>query len=279
MVDGFRVKYALTHPNPFVGHPAALKPLGCTSGRFSYHNCKSQRIPAVWAEARQSNLQNKGGSVVRQIAFAKLLGLLIRNTLRFTLIAALLATNAGLAWSDDDAGAAAATAGEVAHKKEMRSVFPDPIMSGQPTPNVISQHEMDRDPGGMIATYQPSGSTQTAKNAFFQDFGRNGRTCFTCHQPQDGWTISAQHAQARFEADPNDPLFRLVDGATCPSADVSTLDAKRAAYTLLTTRGLIRIGLPIQATMEFQILGVSDPYGCSTNAITGLTDPKSGIVS
>jgi hypothetical protein len=138
---------------------------------------------------------------------------------------------------------------------------------------------MDRDPGGMIATYQPSGSTQTGKKAFFQDLGSNGRTCFTCHQPQDGWTISAQHAQARFDADPNDPLFRLVDGATCPSADVSTLDAKRAAYSLLTTKGLIRIGLPMPAGMEFQILAVDDPYGCSTNPVTGLTGLKSGIVS
>jgi len=43
---------------------------------------------------------------VCQSALAKQLGLLIRNTLRFTVIAALLATNAGLAWSDDDAGAA-----------------------------------------------------------------------------------------------------------------------------------------------------------------------------
>jgi hypothetical protein len=195
------------------------------------------------------------------------------------LIVALLAANDGLAWADDDAGAAAATAGEVAHKKKMRSLFPDGVVSGQPTPNVISQQEMDRDPGGIIGTYQPNGSTQTGKNAFFQDLGSNGRTCFTCHQPQDGWTISAQHAQARFDADPNDPLFRLVDGATCPSADVSTLDAKRAAYSLLTTKGLIRIGLPMPAGMEFQILDVSDPYGCSTNRITGLTDPRSGIVS
>jgi len=44
-------------------------------------------------------------------------------------------------------------------------------------------------------------------------------------------------------------------------------------------RGLIRIGLPMQATMEFQILDVNDPYRCSTNPITGLTDSKSGIVS
>ncbi len=60
---------------------------------------------------------------------------------------------------------------------------------------------------------------------------------------------------------------------------MSTLDAKRAAYGLLRTKGLIRIGLPMQATMEFQIEEVSDPYGCNTNPTTGLTGHKSGMVS
>jgi hypothetical protein len=158
-------------------------------------------------------------------------------------------------------------------------LFPDPTASTQATPAVIPQLEIDGDPSGMIATFQPNGSTQTARNAFFQNFGSNGRTCFTCHQPQDGWALSAQHAQARFDADPSDPLFRRIDGATCPSADVSTLAAQRAAYSLLRNKGLIRIGLPMLSTMEFQILNVSDPYGCNTNATTGLTGSKSGILS
>jgi cytochrome c peroxidase len=161
----------------------------------------------------------------------------------------------------------------------MHRLFPDPTANTQQTPSVIPQMQIDDDPRGKIATFQPSGATQTATNAFFQNLGSNGRSCFTCHQPEDGWSLSAEHAQARFAADPNDPLFRLVDGATCPSDDVSTLDAKRAAYSLLTKRGLIRIGLPMQATMEFQILQVDDPYGCNTSAVTGLTGSKSGIVS
>jgi hypothetical protein len=183
-------------------------------------------------------------------------------------------------WADnEDALAAAAVAGEVAHKLQMHRLFADPTVSSQPTPAVMPQMQIDKDANGMIATFQPSGATQTASNAFFQNLGSNGRTCFTCHQPQDGWSLSAQHAQARFAADLNDPLFRRVDGATCPSDDVSTLDAKRAAYSLLTNKGLVRIGLPMQSTMEFQILNVDDPYGCNTNAVTGLTGSKSGIVS
>jgi cytochrome c peroxidase len=209
--------------------------------------------------------------------------LTLSSPIRFSSIAlaALLVAPLGTVWADDNkaASAAAAVAGEVAAKQKLRGLFPDPTASAQPTPPVIPQLQMDADASGMIATFQPSGPTQTAKNAFFQNLGSNGRTCFTCHQPQDGWSLSAQDAQTRFAANSNDPLFRRVDGATCPSADVSTLAAQRAAYSLLTTKGLIRIGLPMQSTMEFQILAVSDPYGCNTNPITGLTGSKSGILS
>jgi hypothetical protein len=191
-----------------------------------------------------------------------------------------LAAPLGPSWADDEvASAAAAVASEVAQKQRLSALFPDRTVSVQATPPVIPQLEIDGDSSGTIATFQPNGSTPTANNAFFQNLGSNGRTCFTCHQPQDGWSLSAQHAQARFNSDPNDPLFRRVDGATCPSADVSTLAAQRAAYSLLTHKGLIRIGLPMQSTMEFQIHDVSDPYGCDNNPVTGLTGSKSGILS
>jgi hypothetical protein len=191
-----------------------------------------------------------------------------------------LAAPLGPSWADEElASAAAAVASEVAQKQRLNALFPDRTVSVQATPAVIPQLEIDGDSSGTIATFQPNGSTPTASNAFFQNLGSNGRTCFTCHQPQDGWSLSVQHAQARFNSDPNDPLFRRVDGATCPSADVSTLAAQRAAYSLLIKKGLIRIGLPMQSTMEFQILDVSDPYGCDNNPITGLTGSKSGILS
>jgi cytochrome c peroxidase len=179
----------------------------------------------------------------------------------------------------EDAGAAAAVAGEVAHKQKMGLLFPDPAASSQVTPAAIPQLQIDADPSGKIATYQPNGSIVTANNPFFQNLGTNGRTCFTCHQPQDGWALSAAHAQDRFAENPNDPLFRLVDGATCPSDNVSTLVAKRATYTLLLNKGLIRVGLPMQSTMQFQILNVEDPYGCNTSPTTGLTGAQHGIAS
>jgi cytochrome c peroxidase len=177
-------------------------------------------------------------------------------------------------------GSAVARAGEIAHAQKMRRLFPEIGRDKQATPFFIPQLEIDGDPSGAIATFQPKGSTLTAKSAFFQDLGTNGRTCFTCHQPGDGWSLSAQHARDRFYANSNDPLFRLVDGATCPSDEVSTQRAKRKAYRLLLEKGLIRIGLPMpSAGLEFQITDVNDPYGCNTDPTTGLTGSTTGTVS
>jgi cytochrome c peroxidase len=175
---------------------------------------------------------------------------------------------------------AAARAGAIAHAEKMRRLFPDVGTDAQVTPPVIQQFEIDPDPGGAIATFQPNGPTVTANNAFFQNLGTNGRSCVTCHQLQDGLSISAQHVQDRFDVNADEPLFRLIDGATCPSDDVSSLSAKRKAYALLLAKGLIRIGLPMPSTnLEFKITDVDDPYGCNTNPTTGLTGSTSGTVS
>ena len=118
-----------------------------------------------------------------------------------------------------------------------------PAAGSQQTPSEIPEFEVDGGPTGKIATYQPGGPTDTASNAFFQNLGTNGRICFTCHQPQNGWTISAAGAQARFAAGSGTgPLFRLVDGATCPTADVSN---PNEAYKLVINKGLIRIAIQL----------------------------------
>jgi cytochrome c peroxidase len=174
--------------------------------------------------------------------------------------------------------------GAIGHAQAMR-IFTDPSSGQQPTPRVIPKIGFDFDPSGIIATLQPNGPTRTSQNAFFANLGTNNRTCFTCHQPENGWAVSAAAVRQRFVASyGNDPIFRPVDGATCPSADISSIGAKRQAYSLLLSKGLIRIGLPVPANAEYQIVSVTDPYGCNTNPLTGLTNfgldgPTTGIVS
>jgi len=169
----------------------------------------------------------------------------------------------------------------IKHMQQMEQ-FRDADHGSQPAPPVILRFGVDVDPSGAVATFQPNGATFTFNNAFFQNLGTNGRTCFSCHQPQSGWTISADGVAERFAASGGtDPIFRLVDGATCPSDDVSTYAAKRKAYKLLIEKGLIRIGLPIPTAAQFTVAIApgDDLYNCNTNPVTGLTSPTTGIVS
>ena len=172
----------------------------------------------------------------------------------------------------------------IAHALKMR-IFKDFGIDSQLAPSVIPKFEVDLDPSGLIASFQPDGPTFPPLNAFFKNFGTNGRTCFSCHQPQDGWGASAAGVQIRFALTAGrSPIFRLFDGATCPSDDVSSLEARRKAFKLLTQKGLIRIGLalplPAPAVTEFTLdkdplHGFKDPYGCIDNP----ANKTAGIVS
>ena len=71
----------------------------------------------------------------------------------------------------------------------------------------------------------------------------------------------------------------MIDGATCPTDDISTPGAKQQAYKLLIEKGLIRVGIPMPANSHFEVHVDSDPYGCTTNTVTGLQSPTLGIVS
>ena len=158
----------------------------------------------------------------------------------------------------------------IAHAQRMATIFPNlPFRMQQPTPFVIPSLEIDPDPTGFVATDQPAGATFTNFNAFFSNLGTNQRTCLTCHQPQTGWTVSAASVRQRFEiSQGEDPIFRLVDGATCPTDNVSSYAAKLKAYSLLVNKGLIRIGLPLPASLT--MTSVNDPYNCSDNSVVNV---------
>jgi hypothetical protein len=96
---------------------------------------------------------------------------------------------------------------------------------------------------------------------FFQSLGTNGRSCASCHQASDGWSITPAHAQKIFDASGGtDPLFRSVDGTNALQADLSTLAARRAASSLLLGKGLIRVGMAVPANAEFAVTAIDDPY-------------------
>jgi hypothetical protein len=107
-------------------------------------------------------------------------------------------------------------------------------------------------------------------NPFFQDLGTNGRTCFTCHQPDQAWTVTPSKIKERFETTRGlDPIFRNNDGSNCEGADISTAGRRRNAFSLLLDKGLIRVGLDVPANAEFTIEFVDDPYHCGTPVSKG----------
>ncbi len=131
-------------------------------------------------------------------------------------------------------------------------------------------------PGGASQTYSTVGGGIDQTGPFFQSLGTNGRSCGSCHQPSDGMSVSALNVQLRFDQTAGlDPIFRTVDGSNCDhDVDISTLRGRYFAYSLLRTRGLIRIFLAVPAGADYAVTAVSNPYGCSeTNVISQYRRP------
>ena len=146
---------------------------------------------------------------------------------------------------------------------EMPPAVQAPLANGEIFPN----------PNGSHSTHSTrDGAFLDTANAFFQPLGTNGRACVSCHQAEDAMGVSAARVQARFENTCGlDPLFRPVDGSNNPAADVSTMAARREAYSLLLSKGLIRVQLPVPPTAQFEVVAVDDPHGNSAGQPLPLT--------
>ena len=120
-------------------------------------------------------------------------------------------------------------------------------------------------PNGASQTYSTNGGGIDLTGPFFQSLGTNGRSCASCHQPSDGMSVAAANVEQRFvQTQGLDPIFRTVDGSNCNHGiDVSTLAGRSAAYSLLRTRGLIRIAIQVPENADYQVVNVSNPYGCN----------------
>jgi cytochrome c peroxidase len=132
------------------------------------------------------------------------------------------------------------------------------LPNGLPFPN----------PTGFATTVSTAGHIDLG-NEFFQDLGANGRRCVSCHLPSAAWTITPPQVQAIFDRTEGGviadslglgAIFRTNDGSNSPSADVSTLDARRRAYGMLLTKGLIRVGIGVPANADYELIAVDDPY-------------------
>jgi hypothetical protein len=144
------------------------------------------------------------------------------------------------------------------------------IAAGVAADNQLRNTDPFSDPTGTIRTFSRTGEAQV-NNAFFQSLGTNGRSCASCHQASDAWTVTPAHIQQRFVASQGlDPIFRTNDGANCPSADVSTFAARQKAYSMLLSKGLIRVSIGVPANANFAVTGIDDPNNCAETTPAGL---------
>jgi len=83
------------------------------------------------------------------------------------------------------------------------------------------------DLGGGVPVPAPGPARPTfeaGEDLFFHEtFAGNGRTCATCHDPRNEFTMSPQLAQERRALDPEHPLFRPVDSDDGGGADYTTV--------------------------------------------------------
>jgi cytochrome c peroxidase len=76
---------------------------------------------------------------------------------------------------------------------------------------------------------------EQGKQLFSQAFpNTNGRSCATCHVPEENFTLTPDHVVKLLESNPNDPLFSAID-ADDPTADTLTFEHLK--------KGLIRVWL------------------------------------
>ncbi|HEX5733440.1 MAG TPA: hypothetical protein VF131_11460 [Blastocatellia bacterium] len=127
-------------------------------------------------------------------------------------------------------------------------------------PDSIPNNRPFRNPGGKAATFSTQGSVNLT-GEYFQAQGTNGRSCASCHTPEEAWSINPGTLERLFdETGGTHPVFNLLD-ADNPNMDVSTPEARRAAYSMLLSRGVFRRGGAPRPNSEWELIAVDDPHG------------------
>ncbi len=121
-------------------------------------------------------------------------------------------------------------------------------------------------PNGISTTFSTRGFVDLT-GEYFQPQGTNGRSCSTCHTAQNAWSINPGTVGLLFaQTDGTHPLFNPLD-ADNPAADLSTVEARRAGYSMLLTRGVFRRGGPPRAEREWDVVAVDDPHGFANSSL------------
>jgi len=186
----------------------------------------------------------------------------------------------------------------VAHNASLAPVLPGIPTVNTPTttPPTIPENDTLPDPTGQISSYQFTGPTTTSSNAFFSSaITANGRSCFTCHQPQNGWSITPSTILTQLLTTlGNTALFQPIDSANCPDAPGATASPLSLAFAnargQLLKHGNFRIsinapnplGPPGSKTFngrspQWVMTVKSDPTNCELDKTYGLPAGLAGL--
>jgi len=123
----------------------------------------------------------------------------------------------------------------------------------------IDNNQPFRNSAGHGATFSTQGLIDLT-GEYFQAQGSNGRSCATCHLPQDAWSITPTSIQRLFdETGGAHPIFNLLD-ANNPNV-VPPGEAREADYSMLLSRGVFRRGGALRDPREWDLDAVDDPHG------------------
>lgn len=124
----------------------------------------------------------------------------------------------------------------------------------------IPNNRLFRNAGGKAATFSTQGSVNLA-GEYFQAQGTNGRSCGSCHIPEEAWSINPGTLQHLFdESQGLHPVFNRLD-ANNPNLDESTAEARLVKYSMLLTRGVFRRGGAPRPNSQWELISVEDPHG------------------
>jgi len=126
----------------------------------------------------------------------------------------------------------------------------------------LPNNHPEKNPGGKAATFSTQGEVNLT-GEYFQAQGTNGRSCASCHIPEEAWSINPGTLQHLFdETDGRHPVFNELD-ANNPDLidDSSTVEQRLAAYSMLLSRGVFRRGGTPRASSEWELIAVDDPHG------------------
>ena len=127
---------------------------------------------------------------------------------------------------------------------------------------------------GVIETDNTNGKGQIDFGGpFFQSLGTNGRSCFSCHRPDQAWFDLGQSDAVPFRTDSR-------NGSDLPHGRRFELRSqhrhlecggRRKAYSLLTSRGLIRVTMPVPPARTMKLLVYSIRTGATIRLRSQLT--------